>query len=70
MGANQIELPVRFPCSDVAAMIKLAIDGVHVGIEDQRAGVNGASVFRDLRTSRNGKGECQSATEQQNYLEG
>ena len=33
--ARQVELPVRFPLADVAAVIELAIHGVNVAVEDQ-----------------------------------
>ena len=41
-GARQVELAVGLALADIAAVIELAVDGVDVAVEDERAGVQGA----------------------------
>ena len=50
-GARQVELPVRFPLPDIAAVIELAIHCVNVAVEHQRARMQGARPFRHGRAA-------------------
>lgn len=47
-GSGKVELAVRFTLADVAAVIKLAIDGVDVGVEDEGVEVELAGAIGDL----------------------
>ena len=51
-GARQVELAVGFPLADIAAVIELAIHGVNVAVEDQRARMQGARAFGNGRRRR------------------
>ena len=60
-GARQVELAVGFALPDVAAVIELAVHGVNVAVEDQRAGMQRARAFgnggdvRSLRAQQGGR---------------
>src|SRR5205807_1025416 len=54
--AHQVELPVRFSHTGIAAVIELTVDGVNVAVEDQRALVEFAgAIGNSLCRERGGR---------------
>ena len=56
-GAGQVELPVGHAFADIAAVIKLAVDDVHVAVEDEGIFVEFARAVGNLGRQRRQYGE-------------